>query len=230
MIFSWQRLVQTVKEAPRIIRIYFPLLLVLQGINFFFNQSLSYLQIIRMSSKEDGYIPILIFIAFFGFVAQAIIKVVWVLVICHFFETKDKLSGYLGEHLQQSLIESLRAFFKAIKYAFLLIIPGLVKMVRYHFVVFVVGLEKKYQLGDLDALKASEQLTSGYFFRILFLILFFAALFLPVSTNPFLLHAPIQVFFNELFSFIVITLESIYLYLLYIDLKKKHRDKYDWIV
>jgi hypothetical protein len=219
-IMSWQRLKYSLKYFPQILKSTLVILLVLQGINFFFNQIMIYLQEARMTSKEDFFVPIIIALAVIGFFVQSAIKVLWVLVICHYFYGKESLSGYLKERTEQGLIESLRAFLKSILFGFLFIIPGIIKMIRYQFVVFIVATEKKYQNGEIEALHASENLTQGRTLPLMILTIFFVGLSVVFTSNELLVEAPFSVLGMEALTLCLTTLESIYLYLLFTDLKK----------
>lgn len=219
MVLSFQRLQHSFKEAFQLLRQHWPMLLFLQLVNFFFTQSLSYLQALRMTSKEDGYILWMVGLALAGFIAQSVIKVVWTLIVCGHFSKQSHMNLFVVSKLEESLIESLRAFFRATLYGFLLIIPGLIKMVRYQFVIFIVGDNKNYSDGQLDALKGSAALTKGHFFSLVFLLFIFMLPFIPMSTNPSFFEQPVMVTFFEIISFYLIAVETTYLYKLYRDLQ-----------
>jgi hypothetical protein len=218
-VLSWQRLKYSLKYFPQILKASLLILLVLQAINFFFNQIMVYLQEARMTSKEDFFVPLIIALAVVGFFVQSAIKVLWVLVVCHYFYGREHLSSYLKDRTEQGLIESLRAFLKSILYGFLLIIPGIIKMIRYQFVVFIVATEKKYQEGGIEALQASEKLARGRTLPLMALIIIFGGLSLCFTSSELVIRAPVPVLTMEALTLCLTTLESIYLYLLYIDLK-----------
>lgn len=221
MVFSWSRIKKSASTALPFISKYLPVLVILQLINFFFTQTLSYIQELRMSSHTDDMVPWMIAIAVIGFLAQSMTKVVWVLLACHHATQSDPDAfDFVKKNLEQSLIESLSAFFRAIIYAFLFIIPGLIKMIRYQFVIFVVALEKEYDQGTLSALQFSEKLTKKHFFSLLALALLFTLILLPGGNNPFILQAPVRVIGLEVFSFLIVTFETLYILYLYQDLRK----------
>lgn len=219
-VLSFQRVRQSFSVLPKIISQNLAVLVSLYVVNVFFNQLMIYLQEQRMSRKEDLYIPLMIGVALVGFLCQSAIKAIWILIVCRFFEKKSSLGDFLKKHAEQSLIESLRSFFKAVLWGFLLIIPGLVKMIRYQFVVFVVALEDRYEKGHVDALKASERLSKNHFLSLTFLLLIFAVIALMTSADELFTDAPLQVLIFETINFALLTVESAYLYLLYRDLRK----------
>ena len=172
-----------------------------------------------MTSKEDFFVPLIIALAVVGFFVQSAIKVLWVLVVCHNFNGQESLSSYLRKRTEQGLIESLRAFLKSIIFGFLLVIPGIIKMIRYQFVIFIVATEKKYQLGDIEALQASENLSRGRSWPLLVLVILFAALSLAFTSSELVIRSPITVLSMEALSMCLTTLECIYLYLLFTEIK-----------
>lgn len=218
-VLSFERLKFSLKYFPKILTEFFAILLVLQGINFFFNQIMVYLQEARMSSKEDFFVPMIIVLAFVGFLVQSAVKVVWTLVICRFFIGKDDLSSYIRNACEQGVIESLRAFLKSVIYGFLLIIPGIVKMIRYQFVVLVVATDKDYQNGNVDALKESERLAKGKTWPLFFLLVLFSILSFSATSDKLIYNAPLSVLTAEIAAFCINVFEALYLYLLFTDLK-----------
>lgn len=218
-VLSLQRIKYSFQYLPKILKQSFFIFIVLQTVIFFFNQVMIYLQEARMNSREDFYVPLIIFLAFIGFLVQTAIKVIWVFVICQFFNGKENLSTYLRRRTEQGLIESLRAFLKSVLYGFLMIIPGVIKMIRYQFVLFIVATSEKYQEGEVDALKTSEKLSLGKTFPLLFLVIVFSVLGLFTTSNELLINKPISVLSMEVVTLCLTTLESLYLYLLFNDLK-----------
>lgn len=223
MVFSWTRLKKSTLASGPFIQKYFLVLLTLQGINFFFTQTLSYIQEQRMSSHNDDMIPLLVAVAVIGFLAQSITKVIWVLLACHNVDNGTDETSYLRQKLEPSMIESLSAFFRSVIYGFAFILPGLIKMIRYQFVIFVVALEKEYDKGNLSALDFSEKLTYRHLFSLTILAALFFVVLLPAGNNPFILQAPIKVIALETLSFFIITLETLYALYLYQDLRKEYQ-------
>lgn len=221
MIFSWTRLKKTLIHIPPFVQRFALVLIGMHLLNLFFNQSMISLQEMRMEQKSDNFIPYMFAVAFIGFVVQSLTKVIWILLICYHFHHKTPLLPYLKKYTEMGLIESLRAFFRSILWGFLLIVPGLIKMIRYQFVLFVVASSKSYEAGDLDALKGSEDITRGYFWRLTLLVLFFAiGTFSLSSTQPFL-TAPVEVFLTEFFGFFFVSLQGLYMLFLFQDLLAK---------
>lgn len=218
-VLSFERLKFSLKYFPKILTKFFVILVVLQGINFFFNQIMVYLQEARMSSKEDFFVPMIIILAFVGFLVQSAVKVVWTLVICRFFIGKEDLASYIRNSCEQGLIESLRAFLKSIIFGFLLIIPGIIKMIRYQFVVLVVATDKDYQQGRVDALKESERLAFGKTWPLFFLLVLFSILSLSATSDQLIYNAPLSVISTETAAFCINVFEALYMYLLFVDLK-----------
>lgn len=220
MVLSWSRFKQSARELPSVMREYLALFICMHVLNLFFNQLMIYLQGQRMTTHDDIYVPAMLIIAFIGFIVQSIIKTVWTFVVCHFFRRKKSLGDFLRHNLEHGVIESLRAFFRAILWGFLFIFPGFHKIIQYQFVVFIVGLDDEYDAGKRDALATSVQLTRGHTFAVGVLITVFAILTLMTTTGYFIFSNPLHVLTVELVSFVLITWETIYLLHLFEDLKK----------
>lgn len=225
MIFSLSRLKASLKDVPALLKSYGLLFLLLQLMNFFFTQSLSYLHMLRMSSRSDEYMGLIIFLAIVGFFVQALAKVIWALLTAFALSHDSSLVSYFQNSFHQSLIESLRAFTQAVLYGFLFIIPGLIKVVRYQFVIFVAADNKEYAQGHTDALEQSSRLTQGHFFALVGLFVTMALTFLPFSLQASILERPVSIVFNEIITFFLMLVQTAYLFRLYKDLYQNTKSK-----
>lgn len=88
------------------------------------------------------------------------------------------------ENLNQVLIETLRSWGRIIKWSFLLILPGMVKLLRLSFVPFVVLLSPAYKKGTVDALDESEKLAHGELFSLLIVFVVMTGI-LPIVLTSF---------------------------------------------
>ena len=68
------------------------------------------------------------------------------------------------------LVEGLKSFVIIIGALFLLIIPGIIKVIHYIFLSFVVFFNKDYKEGKINALKHSKKLSKGLGWWLFFLI------------------------------------------------------------
>ena len=219
MIISIERAKKTVRTLPHILKKYAFWLISLHAVNFLFNQTMIYLQELRMTSQEDNYIAYMLIVAFVGFFVQSAVKVIWVFTICHSFNSQQKTLGeFIRSHLEQGLIESLRAFLKAIKWGFLFIVPGLIKAIRFQFVSFIVCTHKDYESGKVDALKTSESLTQKHLLGLAGLFIIFGALSMSTSSSHLFINKPLLVGFTEILSLILMTFELTYICFIFHDL------------
>lgn len=224
MIISITRIKKTVSALPEIFKKYAFLFIALHLVNFAFNQSMIYFQELRMTSHEDSYIPYMLAIAFVGFFVQSAIKVVWTFAVCHNFSSRGQgIGAYIQSHLEKGIIEFLRSFLKSVKWGFLFIIPGLIKAIRYQFVTFVICSNDKYSLGQVDALKTSDQLTRKHLLGLIGLFLFFGILSLSTSSSHLFLQKPLTVGFFELFNLVLFTFELTYMYFVFRDLQAEKK-------
>lgn len=69
----------------------------------------------------------------------------------------ETLSDFLARTGQQLYIETLRAWGACLRWGFLLIIPGLVRLIQLIYVPFIVCLDRKYDQGEADALRTSNR-------------------------------------------------------------------------
>ncbi len=220
MIISLTRIKKTAQAVPEILKKYAFLLISLHLVNFAFNQSMIYMQELRMASREDSYIPYMLAIAFVGFFVQSGIKVVWTFAVCHNFSSQGVgLGAFIRAHLEKGIIEFLRGFLKSLKWGFLFVIPGLIKAIRYQFVTFVICTNEKYNLGQVDALKNSETLTRKHLVGLIFLFLFFAVLSMSTSSSRLFSQSPLSVGILEIFNFLLFTAEMTYMYFVFRDLQ-----------
>lgn len=222
MIISLARFQKTFFTLPEIFKKYAFVLIGLHAVNFIFNQTMIYLQELRMSSQEDNYIAYMLIVAFTGFFVQSAIKVIWTFTICHNFNSQQKtLSEFIRFHLEQGLIESLLGFLKAIKWGFILILPGLIKAIRFQFVNFIVCTNKDYSTGKVDALQTSESLAKKHLLGLAFLFIAFGSLALATSSSHLFFQKPLLVGFTESFSLILITFEITYMFYVFQELNTK---------
>ncbi len=69
---------------------------------------------------------------------------------------------FLRNHLELSILETLRAWGISILWGFLFIIPGLIKMSYYYLTTFVVLFSPEYARGEVDALKKSAEISKRH--------------------------------------------------------------------
>ena len=225
MVFSWARCKKSLQSIPELLSHFALPLIGMHLINMGFNQAMIILQEIRMEAKSDSFIPQMFAVAIIGFLIQSLFKVLAVLLISYHFYQKTPLLLFIKKHTELGLIESLRAFAKAVLWGFLFIIPGIVKMIRYQFVMYIVASSKKYEAGDVDALEASEKLTDGRFWSLTSLILLLAIAAFALSTSQSILQAPMEVLLLETVGFFFLCWQGIYLLFLFQDLLQKQESR-----
>jgi hypothetical protein len=222
MVFSLARFKKCFLKMPALTQRFAWAFIFMHLINFGFNQTMISLQEMRMQEKSDNFIPLMFAVAFVGFLIQSLFKVVWTLLICyHFHHNQTPLIPFLKKYTELGLIESLRAFFRAVLWGVPLVIPGFIKMIRYQFVLYVVASSKKYEQGNIDALEASENITRGSFWSLTFLVLFFAAMAFSLNATESFFQAPVEVFITEFLGFFFISFQGMYLLFLFQDLMHK---------
>ncbi len=150
--------------------------------------------------------------------------------LCSFYLSRSlcpqkKITTFISEYFELSLIETLRAWGKSFLWFFVFIIPGFIKYSYYTLAPFVVLFSKMYSLGETDALKISEKIFKKYwvYFSIqLFLFYFLLPLVLSTALDQyrsFHLHpatAVLSLIFETLFIllFHYLVLKKIFLYLI----------------
>ncbi len=94
------------------------------------------------------------------------------------FLAAGKIRGLLSEVSFQStpwlkdyILENLKAILYSLPWFFLLIVPGLVRLIRYSLVSAVVMLEPGYQRDEVDALKTSLLYSKGVFWQLTWLFI-----------------------------------------------------------
>lgn len=225
MVISIARFKKTAVSLPEILKKYAILFICLHLVNFAFNQTMIYFQELRMTTREDSYIPYMLAIAFIGFFVQSGIKVIWTFAVCHNFSvTGESIGAFIKSHLEKGIIESLRGFLKSVKWGFLFIIPGIIKAIRYQFVAFIICTNPKYDAGQVDALKTSERLTYHHFLGLLFLFIIFASISISTSSSHLFINRPLLVGFTELLSMLLLTFEMTYMYFVFSDLQKTSKE------
>ena len=225
MVFSWTRFKKSLFHIPGLLQRFALPLVAMHVINLLFNQTMIYLQEIRMEEKSDSFIPQMFAVAFIGFLFQSLTKVIGTLLICYHFHHQTPLFQFLKTHTELGLIESLRAFFKAILWGFLFIIPGLVKMIRYQFIIYYVASSAKYSAGEIDALQGSERLTRGHFWSLTLLVLLSAICAFSLNSTRLFFAAPVEIFMTEFFGFFFICMQGIYMLFLFQDLLRAPEKK-----
>jgi len=209
-ILSASRLTRSLREIPLVLKKYLLIFLAMTIVNLFFTQIMIYLQELRMNSKDDIYIPIMLLVALIGFIVQSVIHVAWTFIVCHYYRGKNSLREFIRHHLEQGLIESLRAFFRSVLWGFLFIIPGFHKFFQYQFVIYIVGLDDHYERGEVDALDESKRLSDGHLGAISVLSIALALAGLGTSSGYFIFDKPHWVLLSEAFGIFLVMLETIY--------------------
>lgn len=225
MVFSWLRLKKSLQSIPPLLQRFAIPLVTMHLINILFNQTMIYLQEIRMEEKSDSFIPQMFAIAFVGFLFQSLTKVVGTLLICYHFHHQTPLFKFLKTHTELGLIESLRAFFKSILWGFLFIIPGLVKMIRYQFIIYFVASSPKYNAGEIDALEGSESITKDHFWSLTVLVLLLATGAFSLNSTRLFFDAPVEIFMTEFIGFFFVCTQGIYMLFLFQDLLRAQEQK-----
>ncbi|MFM6930592.1 MAG: hypothetical protein ACKOX6_19165 [Bdellovibrio sp.] len=89
------------------------------------------------------------------------------------------LQDFIGKHINQIFIETLRAWGKTLLWSLLFVLPGIWKYFEYTLVPFVVTGSPRYDQGQIDALKSSSYVFRRHWLKI-FAILFLFHLFIPL--------------------------------------------------
>ncbi len=223
MVLSLARFAKSLKEFPAIFKQYALIFVITHLINIFFTQSMIYLQELRMTSKDDVYIPLMMILALVGFVVQIIIRTAWTFMVCHFYSQKQSLQEFLRQHLELGLIETLRAFFKSVLWGFLLILPGFHRYFQYQFVLYTVGLDPRYQKGEIDALEESKKISRGRMIALSVLLIVFGLTGLLTASGYSVFDRPLYVLLIEAFSFFVMILQTIYFLHLFNDIQSRSK-------
>ena len=92
---------------------------------------------------------------------------------------------FIDRYFNQSCIETVRAWGKILSWSLLLLIPGFVKYLQFLLVPFVVALDSKYQNGEKDALKASQEMFKKHWLALLLIVVGFQVLWGYCSVDLF---------------------------------------------
>lgn len=145
--------------------------------------------------------------------------------------SSESFWDFVRENVTPLVINHIKKFFVIFGYFLLLIIPGLVKIVRLTFVTQATFFDPNCQKGELSALKASHDLTKGFFFS---LVALFVVLIITLGGLSELLKYILRLTFGSestfsvsivesfglVFSFYIQNLVLIFLTQLYFSLKK----------
>jgi hypothetical protein len=104
----------------------------------------------------------------------------FVSLLCSYFYAFNHtkfLKVFAQNHLEKSLIESLRAWGLSFLWGFLFIIPGIVKYSYYMFSPYVVYFSTRYQNGEKDALDLSKEVFLAHWIPYSVYILLFGFVF-----------------------------------------------------
>lgn len=88
--------------------------------------------------------------------------------------SSEKITLFLKQHGNQTLIEQMRAWGKSMLWSLLFILPGLIQFFRFVFVPFIVCFDPEYKNGTIDALEKSKTLSKGKLLPIVGLFALFA--------------------------------------------------------
>ena len=94
-------------------------------------------------------------------------------------KSDKNLKNFVGENLELSFVETLRAWGSAFMWSFVLILPGLRKFIHYTFTPHVVFFSRRYKAGEVDALEYSEVIAKKFWKKLnLWLTVYF--LIIPI--------------------------------------------------
>lgn len=83
---------------------------------------------------------------------------------------------FIGETVWPVVINQIKALFVILLYCLLLIIPGIYKSIRFSFLTQTVFFDDMYKQGGKSALKTTQNMTQGYFWLIVLLVILNTAL------------------------------------------------------
>ncbi len=116
-------------------------------------------------------------------------------------------SSFSKYYFKPMTIESLRCLGQVFLWAFLFVIPGLVRAVQLFFVPFIIVFRPDYNEGKIDALKFSTQLANKVFLKLLFLFLIFNVL-APFLFDGLLAESK-DLYTNTLTATLLVAIEAI---------------------
>lgn len=90
--------------------------------------------------------------------------------------------GFFKDNFELSFLETIRSWGKTFLWTFLFIIPGIIKFFLYIPVPFVVFFSKRYQAGEVDALKLSQKIAKKHWFWLLIYMTMFTFV-LPMTLS-----------------------------------------------
>lgn len=96
--------------------------------------------------------------------------------------TPKAFDRFLKDNFELSFLETIRAWGKTFLWTFLFIIPGIIKFFLYVPVPFVVFFSKRYQAGEVDALKLSQKIAKKHWFWLLIYMTMFTFV-LPMTLS-----------------------------------------------
>lgn len=91
----------------------------------------------------------------------------------------QSLKAFYKRHLQQLLIEMLRAWGKVLLWSLVFILPGVWKYIQFSLVPFAVTSSRRYDEGNIDALTLSKHIVTKNLGKILGILILFH-IFIPL--------------------------------------------------
>lgn len=135
-------------------------------------------------ANPNGASPLIWLFGLMQIISSLLFPLLTGLLIISLFKKEPSPVRYWQKFFPQSLKEVMRAWGQTMLWSFLLIIPGLIKFVRFLFVPLVVCFDSKYQNGEVDALKRSQEISQGRLLSLLLILLAFDAI-LPLIMSSF---------------------------------------------
>lgn len=96
--------------------------------------------------------------------------------------TPKSFESFFKDNFELSFLETIRSWGKTFLWTFLFIIPGIIKFFLYIPVPFVVFFSKRYQAGEVDALKLSQKIAKKHWFWLLIYMTMFTFV-LPMTLS-----------------------------------------------
>lgn len=127
----------------------------------------------------------------------------------------NSLPDFLGRIVNSLYIETLRAWGSALRWALLLILPGLVRLFQLAFIPLIVAAHRGYDEGRADALRTSTAYVNRRWFRLSLLMLVFQLL-LPLTLTQLL--DPWKSFYETPHTAVLVSLVDLVIVVLFTQL------------
>lgn len=144
-------------------------------------------QIELIIRSQDGIQPTIWIWAGLSLMASIVFPTVTTIISAYAlkYNSLKKMTSFFNQHIELSILETMRAWGMSFLWGLLFIIPGLIKMSYYYLTIFIVLFNPDYAAGKVDALQESANVSKHGWIKLNLLVALFYGVIPVIASMVF---------------------------------------------